>query len=314
MEAQFSRRCILAMGGAALAVRSLPINARASARISRSVARILEASERNSFLHAKAAFDALIGNSLRLPDPRLEKLADAVRQMAGPSPTDRYKLAAIRRAIYESGPWNDNRAFRYDQADPLGRNVGSKLLSTYLRTRLGNCVSMPILFLVLAKRAGLNVGLSTTPLHMFVRYIDPAGEAFNVEATSGGHFARHEWYRQNMPMSDRAIASGLYMRSLSRVESAALMATTVVEHLMDAGRNPEAVEVCDVILQHSPHDGFIMVKKGTTIARMMQTEFIDRYPSPDAIPEPLRLRYRMLAAQNRSSFEAAEALGWEPGE
>jgi regulator of sirC expression with transglutaminase-like and TPR domain len=314
MEPQFSRRCILEMGGAALAARSLPINSQASAPISRCVARILEASERNSFLQAKVAFDALIGSTLRLPDPRLEKLADGVRQMAGPSPTDRYKLAAIRRAIYESGPWNDNRAFRYDQADPLGMNVENKLLSTYLRTRLGNCVSMPILFLILADRAGLNVGLSTAPLHVFVRYIDPAGEPFNVEATSGGHFARDEWYRQNTQMSDRAIASGLYMRSLSRVESVALMATTVVESLMDAGRNREAAEVCDVILQHSPRDGFIMVKKGTAIARMMQAEFIDSYPSPDAIPEPLRQRYRMLAAQNRSSFEAAEALGWEPAE
>jgi hypothetical protein len=314
MEPRFSRRRILAMGGAALAARSLPINAQASAPISRSVAGILEASERNSFLQAKAALDALIGGTFRLPDPRLERLADAVRQMARPSPTDLYKLAAIRRTIYESGLWNDNRAFRYDQADPLGLNVENKLLSTYFRTRLGNCVSMPTLFLVLAERSGLNVGLSTAPLHVFVRYIDPAGESFNVEATSGGHFARSEWYRRNMPMSDRAIASGLYMRSLSRVESLAVMATTVVEFLMDAGRNQEAVEVCDVILQHSSRDGFIMVKKGTAIARMMQTEFIDQYPSPDAIPGPLRLRYRMLAAQNRSSFEAAEALGWEPGE
>jgi regulator of sirC expression with transglutaminase-like and TPR domain len=188
------------------------------------------------------------------------------------------------------------------------------LLSTYFRTRLGNCVSMPILFLILAERVSLNVGLSTAPLHVFVRYIDPAGQALNIEATSGGHFARDEWYRQNMPMNDRAMASGLYMRSLSRAESVAVMATTVVETLMDAGRNQDAVEVCDVILRHSPRDGFTMVKRGTAIAGLMQTEFIDLYPSPAAIPEPLRSRYRMLAAQNRSSFEAAEALGWEPGE
>jgi hypothetical protein len=135
-----------------------------------------------------------------------------------------------------------------------------------------------------------------------------------VEATSGGHFARDEWYRQNMPTSDRAIASGLYMRSLSRMESLAVMATTVVESLMDAGRNQEAVEVCDVILQHSPRDGFTMVKKGTAVARIMQAEFIDLYPSPAAIPQPLRPRYRMLAEQNRQSFEAAGALGWKQRE
>jgi len=302
------------MSSAAFVLGSPPIEAETSAPISRSVAGILEGAERTSFLEAKVALDAPIGGTFRLPDPRLERLADAVRQMAGPSPTDRYKLAAIRRTIYESGPWNDNRPFRYDQADPLGRNVRNKLLSTYFRTRLGNCVSMPILFLILAERAGLNVGLSTVPLHVFVRYIDPAGQAFNVEATSGGHFARDDWYRQNMPMSARAMASGLYLRSLSKVESVAVMAATVVEFLIEAGRNQQAVEVCDVILRHSPRDGYTMAKRGAVFAMMMRTEFIDRYPTPDAIPEPLRQRYFMLAAQNRSSFEAAEALGWEPTE
>lgn len=308
----YSRRHILAMGCLAVAAPALPVRAQTRSPISRRVAAILDASARTSFLQAKVALDALIGGTFQLRDPRLERLADAVRQMAGPNPTDRYKLAAIRRAVYESGPWNENRAFRYDQADPLGLHVENKLLSTYFRTRLGNCVSMPILFLILAERAGLNVGLAVAPLHLFVRYVDPAGETFNVEATSGGHFARDEWYRQNIAMSDRAIASGLYMRSLSRVESMAVLATTVVECLEDTGRNQEAVDVCDVILEHSHRDGFTMVKKGTAIARIMQAEFIDRYPSPAALPEPLRERYRALAEQNREAFRAAEALGWEP--
>jgi hypothetical protein len=73
------------MGGAAFVIRPLPVNAQVLEPISRSVARILEAAEGNSFLEAKAGLDALIGGAFRLPDPRLEKLADAVRQMAGPA-------------------------------------------------------------------------------------------------------------------------------------------------------------------------------------------------------------------------------------
>lgn len=61
--------------------------------------------------------------------------------MAGPNPTDRYKLAAIRKTIYVAGLWNRSRPFSYDQADPLGLNVRNKLLDTYFKTRLGNCVS-----------------------------------------------------------------------------------------------------------------------------------------------------------------------------
>src|SRR6185295_18483907 len=110
------------------------------------------------------------------------------------------------RAIYEVGAWNYGRAFGYDHADPFGRILANRLLFTYLRTRQGNCISMPTLFLIVADRMGLNVHLATAPLHMFVRYTDPQGADHNLETTSGGHEARDALYRQNFPMTDRAIA------------------------------------------------------------------------------------------------------------
>ena len=91
----------------------------------------------------------------------IDRLVDAARQMAGPNPIDSYKLAAIRRAIYVAGPWNYNRAFSYDLSDPFGKVPANRLLSTYIRTRKGNCVSMPILFMIVADRMGLNVHLAT---------------------------------------------------------------------------------------------------------------------------------------------------------
>jgi hypothetical protein len=69
------------------------------------------------------------------------------------------------------------------------------MLSTYVRTRKGNCVSMPVLFLIVADRIGLKVRLAAAPLHLFVRYTDAAGADHNLEATSGGHEAPAELYR-----------------------------------------------------------------------------------------------------------------------
>ena len=69
----------------------------------------------------------------------------------------------------ESGPLNVdsayNRPFTYDLKDPLGQQVRSKMLSTYVRTRKGNCVSMPVLFLIVADRLGLKVRLAAAPLN-----------------------------------------------------------------------------------------------------------------------------------------------------
>ncbi|MEP7007208.1 MAG: transglutaminase family protein [Sphingomonas bacterium] len=241
----------------------------------------------------------------------IDRLADAARQMAGPNPTDAYKLAAVRKAIYDAGAWNYNRAFQYDQADPFGKVLTNRQLSTYIRTRKGNCVSMPILFLIVADKIGLNVHLATAPLHLFIRYTDPNGVDHNLESTSGGHEARTEWYRQNLPMTDRAIESGAYMRTLTKRETIAEMANVVLDFLLDHHRYGEAVEAASAILAVNPREVYTMVKKGSAIAGLMQTEFVDKYPNPALIPAKLRPRYQMLAAANARAFKDAEALGWE---
>lgn len=284
----------------------------AATPIAPKVAAILAKSKSNSFLQSKLALDALLAPSSPSLLTEIDRLADAVRQMAGPNPTDRYKLAAIRKTIYESGLWNRHRAFAYDHKDPFGEKVSNKLLDSYFKTRLGNCVSMPILFLILAERAGMNVGLATAPLHVFIRYTDPAGAMFNIEATSGGHFARDEEYRKNRPMTDRAIESGIYLRTLNKAESVAVMASTVLDFLMDQRRYQEAMDVADAILAVNPRDVYAMLKKGSAATGLIDIEFAKKYPIPALIPPNLVPRYQNLIVQNRQTFADAELLGWTP--
>ena len=277
---------------------------------------VQKADDRTSYVQAYGTIEASVTNS---PFPSastamIDRLVDAARQMAGPNPTDSYKLAAIRRAIYVAGPWNYNRAFSYDLSDPFGKVPANRLLSTYIRTRKGNCVSMPILFLIVADRMGLNVHLATAPLHIFVRYTDPQGVDHNLETTSGGHEARTEWMRGQMPMSDKAIASGIYMRTLSKRESVAEMATIVMDDLFGQQRFGETIEVADAILSVNPREAYVMARKASAFAALMKVEFVDKYANPALIPPTSRSRYGYLAYQNRKAFADAEALGWEPVE
>jgi integrase len=89
------------------------------------------------------------------------------------------------------------------------------------------------------------------------------------------------------------------------------MVTIVVEYLLVQHRYQEAADTTDAILAVNPHDAFTMTKRGTAFAGLLQTEFIDKYPTPSMIPVPLRPRYRMLAQANAKAFADAEALGWE---
>ncbi len=143
-------------------------------------------------------------------------------------------------------------------------------------------------------------------------YTDSNGTDHNLEATSGGHEARTEWYRKNLPMTDRAIESGAYMRTLTKRETIAEMATTVIDYLLDEHRYQEAIDVADVILAVVPRDVDTIVKKGSALAGLMQTEFVDKYPNPSLVPVALRPRYQMLAAANAKAFKDAETLGWKP--
>lgn len=246
---------------------------------------------------------------------QISAITATIENMVGRDATPVQKLAAVRRYLYVAGPWNQTHPYRYDLADPLGTKIPEKLLANYLKTRIGNCVSMPILFVILSDRLGLHVTASTAPFHVLARYVDDAkGKVFNIEATSGGLPARDEWYRQALPMSDLAVRNGVYLKTLSKRETVAVMAQVVLEQLLAEKRFHEIVEVSDVILGAYPHDVRALLAKGSAFAALIGVEFRSKYPTPAAIPPDLRATYTMYVQANRAAFDRAESLGWSESE
>lgn len=162
-------------------------------------------------LRAKLALDAIVDPATDAPRIRatLDRLAEAARALAGAEPDDIAVLDAVRRTLYERGPWNEYRPFSYDFTDRLGVRMRGKLLGPYLESRRGQCLSMPALFPLLAERLGLELRLATAPHHAFLRDTPAGRRPLNIEATSGGLPARDDWYRRNYPMSDLALVRGL---------------------------------------------------------------------------------------------------------
>jgi len=190
-------------------------------------------------------------------------------------------------------------------------NASATSCSHYLETRRGQCVSMPVLFLILGERLGLDLALAQAPCHIFVRHRLEDGRVGNIETTSGGHPARAEWFGRNFALSERALESGLYMRSLSRREGVALMAVTVLEWLRAGRRHEELIEACEIVLRHHPRDAVTMVIQGSACGALLE-ELRERYSAPFLIPAHLRMRQARLAERNFSLIAAARAMGWEP--
>jgi len=266
------------------------------------------------YAQAKIALDRLVSPSIDADATlgELDRLAKAAEMLVGSDAGTDSKLAALRKLIYESGPWNDYRSFDYDHSNVRGADVRVKLISHYLNTRRGDCVSMPVLVLILAEKLGIDMALVSAPNHIFLRHTDDRGRVINLEATSGANPARDEWLRKTRPMTDRAIASGLYMRTLSRSEGIALMATTVLQALMDGGRYDEAIEVSEVILEHSPHNAIALVNQGSAYFNLLRVRYLDTYRSAFLIPLSLRPDYQWLLQRNHAAFTSAKALGWQP--
>ncbi|MBI3675175.1 MAG: hypothetical protein HY243_00975 [Proteobacteria bacterium] len=262
---------------------------------------------------AKLTIDKLIDPkiSIDLSLKQIDSMVGMVNRMVGPASSTIHKLAAVRSFIYVAGDWNGHKPFQYDLVDPFGTKLEDKLLPNYMKSRRGNCVSMPVLYIILADRMGVHVTASTAPHHVFVKFIDDAsGRTYNLEATSGGLPANDGWYRKKIPMTDEAIANGVYMKTLSKKETVAVMAETLIEYFMIRKRYRDAIAIADVILNYYPNFADVIAAQGTAYAFLIDAEFKQKYPTPADIPLGLRPTYQEWAQKNALAFERAEALGW----
>ena len=151
----------------------------------------------------------------------LDSMAAEIHRMLAGRTSDMDKLLAVRMFMFDPGPWNNSHPFTYDLDDPLGQHTENKLLSTYLKTRKGNCISMPTLTLALMERIDPNVELygGLAPRHVFCRYHDrQTDDRFNVEPTNGGTPARNSWMIEESGISQVAVDKGTYLRDLTKRE------------------------------------------------------------------------------------------------
>jgi regulator of sirC expression with transglutaminase-like and TPR domain len=240
----------------------------------------------------------------------ISRLKTDLARMATGETDSLARLAVLKRFVYEAGPWNQGKPFQYDLTDPTGQKPGNRLLTDYLADRHGNCVSMPILFMVLGQHMGLKMTLAQAPLHLLVKFTDDQGREWNLETTSGAGLTRDSHYRKLLPMSDEAVASGLYLRGLSRDEVIGVLATELVSHFLQQGRFEDAIVASDVILKHAPKSADVLIKRGSSYAGILRRDIISRYKSMSEMDPETKAYADGLYQANLADFAAAEALGW----
>jgi regulator of sirC expression with transglutaminase-like and TPR domain len=260
---------------------------------------------------AKAKIDHLIDPTVDEADTlrQIDTLASRIRARIPAGANRRAKLKILVNSFTEPGPWNDFRQFSYDLEDPFGKNIRNKLLSTYLATRKGNCVSMPILFAIISQKVGLEATLVMAPSHVFARMKTDEGTWFNVEATSFGTKTDSR-YRTDFHITPRAVESGIYLRTLTRRQSLGVVIETLMEHYGKTSQQQRRMALADIALRLDPKSVAALLHKGSACSKLLREQYIGQYQSIDQLSQAQRQEFEKLGRCNAEGFAKAEALGW----
>ena len=234
-------------------------------------------------------------------------IQDSLPAFAGPA----RRLSALRDFLYRPGFWNAFQPIRYDLAHALDGDPRHGFLDKLLRTRQGNCISMPLLFVAVGHRLALSLTLGQAPQHSFSIYTDAAtGKDVPLENTVAAHPTSTASLQRAMPMTDQALAHGIYMTKLSHKGCLAMLAMPLLQMALLNQKDRLAIQLADVVLRHVPRSVDAMLAKGSAFAIRMKRDFEQRYPNPASMPVNLRSAYEKAHRQNLHWFEQAEALGW----
>ncbi len=244
-------------------------------------------------------------------EAELNRWANIVRARVPEGAPPTQVMTALGEVIYTPGPWNDHHPFSYDLTDQSGLNVQTKLVSTYLRTRKGNCVSMSTLLVILGQKLGLDMTLTQAPQHEFVRLRDTNGRWINIEATSPGS-PPDDKYIQDLHIPPLAIRSGIYLRTTTPRETVAAMISPL-ESVYAHTRPPAyLLGLAELAQRLDPKNADGLVFEADAYFLQLGHRYLVRHLTPNMLPPTQRSDFNALYNANVRLINRVEAMGWTP--
>ncbi len=163
-------------------------------------------------------------------------------------------------------PMNQYKPFRYDFDDFYGKkDYQNVFVSKLLRTHIGQCRSMPMLYKILAEEIGAESFLALGTNHLYIKHLDEQGKWVNIELTNG-HFSSDSWMISSMDISAESIKKGVYMKDLTMRESIAFcMEELGYAYYRQYDYDNFSVLSCDTALKHFPNLMTALMHKSNTI-------------------------------------------------
>lgn len=191
------------------------------------------------------------------------------------------------------------------------KDYTSHFVSSMLHTNTGQCYSMPLLYLIMAKRMGAEAYLSYAPKHMFVKIKDDRGAWYNLELTCRSVLSDYH-YMNSSYIKSEAIRNGLYLAPVSERETVAAMIAQLGRYYrVKYGYDPFIIKCAELSERYAPHniDAKIIEADYQTaltmeIARLLnaRTPELLKEISPDAYQHYVRM-HRLYKEIDDSGYE-----------
>jgi len=172
---------------------------------------------------------------------------------------------------------------------------------------------MPFLLMALGDRIGLDLRISQAPLHLFTQLHD-GPYIYNVEATAGGLKATDSYIKE-FGVTPTAQKSGIYLRSLTKKETIAVMLELLASHYARKSQNNEdfdkAFELTHLMLTHYPNSINAMLIRGDVWGKILERDEKAAIKKGVAGSPIAKKHFEELLARNQKWYLQAETLGWE---
>jgi hypothetical protein len=158
--------------------------------------------------------------------------------------------------------------YEYDFDDNQGlKQWSSTFVTKMMRTSIGNCHSMPYLYKILANELNTDAYLSMAPNHIYLKHRSKRLGWYNTELTSGA-FPTDAWVKASGYITMDAIRSGVYMDTLSQLQSVALCVYDLAKgYSLKTGNYTDGfiIKCCDLVLRYHPNNINAIILKAETL-------------------------------------------------
>lgn len=143
---------------------------------------------------------------------RIDGLADEVRAFI--ARYGKYDPDSVIRAMntYYYRTWG----VHYDKSPNARGKQENFFITGILDSKIGQCYTVPMLYMAIAQRLGYPVYAVTAPEHNFLRFVDPTLKEQNIELSGTAGYSSDADYAYRLNISPEAIKNGAYLRTLTR--------------------------------------------------------------------------------------------------